>query len=63
MAITETRPAAAAPEVTADPEVFIGLADHEPGGLAGLIGTGDHKALGRAWIVLSLLFGIAGLCW
>jgi len=42
MAITETRPAAAAPEVTADPAVFIGLADHEPGGLAGLIGTGDH---------------------
>ncbi len=61
MAITETRPAAPAPGVTADPELFVGLADHEPGGLAGLIGTGDHKALGRAWIALSLLFGTAGL--
>ncbi|MGZ4715556.1 MAG: cbb3-type cytochrome c oxidase subunit I [Acidimicrobiales bacterium] len=61
MAITETRPVTPAPEVTADPERFVGLADHEPGGLAGLIGTGDHKSLGRAWIVLSLLFGVAGL--
>ena len=61
MAITDTRPADLALEVTADPERFIGLSDHDPHGLAGLIGTGDHKALGRAWIAMSLLFGIAAL--
>jgi heme/copper-type cytochrome/quinol oxidase subunit 1 len=61
MAITETRPADPSAELTADPEVFVGLTDHEPTGLAGLIGTGDHKALGRAWIVLSLFFGVGAL--
>jgi heme/copper-type cytochrome/quinol oxidase subunit 1 len=30
----------------------------EPGGLAGLLGTGDHKALGRLYIGFALLFGL-----
>ena len=59
MAITDTRPADLVLEATADPERFIGLSDHDPHGLAGLIGTGDHKALGRAWIAMSLVFGVA----
>jgi heme/copper-type cytochrome/quinol oxidase subunit 1 len=59
MAITETRPATQPPAVTSETERFVGLADHDPGGLAGFIGTGDHKALGRAYIFLSLLFGVA----
>ena len=28
-----------------------------PGGLAGLLSSGDHKTLGRMWIIASLLFG------
>ena len=61
MAITETSPA---PEPTAGPadaERFVGLPDHDPGGFAGFVGTGDHRALGTAYIVLSLLLGLGGL--
>jgi cytochrome c oxidase subunit 1 len=58
MAITETRPATETSDDAAETDLFVGLADHDPGGLAGLIGTGDHKPLGRAYIFVSLLFGI-----
>lgn len=30
----------------------------EPAGLAGLVGTGDHKVIGRMWIAFSLIFGV-----
>ena len=31
------------------------------GGLAELLGSGDHKVLGRIWIACSLVFGLVGL--
>jgi hypothetical protein len=60
MAITETRPAAPAPEATADPSGSSGLPTTNP------VASPAHRhgrpqGPGRAWIVLSLLFGIAGL--
>ena len=58
MAITETRPATETNDDAAEIDLFVGLADHDPGGLAGFIGTGDHKPLGRAYIAVSLLFGV-----
>ncbi len=63
MAITETRPPTepVADESAAEPERFIGLPEPELGGLAGFIGTGDHRSLGRAYVVLSILFGVAAL--
>ncbi len=63
MAITETRPPTEplADESAAEPKRFIGLPDSELGGLAGFIGTGDHRALGRAYIGLSILFGLGAL--
>lgn len=53
MAMTDTRPetdAAASATPTAD-----------RGDVEAVLGTGDHKALGRLWITLSSLFLIAGL--
>nr|MDQ3294227.1 cbb3-type cytochrome c oxidase subunit I [Actinomycetota bacterium] len=37
--------------------------DHvaRPGGLAGLLGTGDHVAVGRLFVVASLLFLLVGV--
>lgn len=63
MAITETRPPTepVADEAEPEPERFVGLPEPELGGLAGFIGTGDHRSLGRAYIVLSLVFGVAAL--
>ncbi len=68
MAITETRPPTDEPEADqvgadaeAEPERFIGLPEPELGGLAGFIGTGDHRSLGRGYIVVSLVFGVAAL--
>lgn len=55
MAITDTRPTAAADEAAPAHGAT------EPGGLAGLLGTGDHKALGRLYIGFSLLFGVLAL--
>ena len=46
MELTDTRPAAQASS---------SLADLRPTGIAGFLGTGDHKALGRILIVLSIL--------
>src|SRR3954469_20756572 len=61
MAITETRPATETGIEPAPSDLVVGLADHDPGGLAGFIGTGDHKALGRAYIFLALLLGVGAL--
>ncbi len=63
MAITETRPPTepVVDEPEAEPERFIGLPEPDLGGLAGFIGTGDHRSLGRAYIVVSILFGVAAL--
>jgi heme/copper-type cytochrome/quinol oxidase subunit 1 len=58
MAITETRPPTESTADEAEPERFIGLPDHEQSGLVGFLGTGDHLSLGRAYIVVSLLFGV-----
>src|SRR4051794_29675879 len=30
----------------------------EPAGLAAIVGTGDHKVIGRMWITFSLIFGV-----
>jgi cytochrome c oxidase subunit 1 len=54
MAMTETRPEAApegapAPDTAADERV-------PGGGLAGILGTGRHAAIGRLWIGTSLVF-------
>jgi len=54
MAITDTT---AAPQT----ETSSDAARPEPAGLAGLLGTGDHKAIGRTFIVVSLLFGVLAL--
>lgn len=61
MAITETRPANETDPVPAESERFVGLPDHDPGGFAGFIGTGDHKGLGIAYVVLALVFGVGAL--
>ena len=58
MAITETRPPTESTVDEAEPERFIGLADHEQGGAAGFLGTGDHLSLGRAYILVSLVLGV-----
>ena len=46
MELTETRPAA---------QASISMAELRPTGIAGFLGTGDHKALGRLLIILSIL--------
>jgi heme/copper-type cytochrome/quinol oxidase subunit 1 len=61
MAITETRPAIETSDEPSPTDLVVGLADHDPGGLAGFIGTGDHKALGRAYIFGALLLGVAAV--
>jgi heme/copper-type cytochrome/quinol oxidase subunit 1 len=61
MAITETIPATEADPATTEPERFVGFPDHDPGGFAGFVGTGDHKALGLAYLVLSGIFGVGAL--
>ena len=61
MAITETRPATVAELTPPEPDRFVGLPDHDPGVFAGFIGTGDHKGLGIAYLVLGSLFGLGAL--
>jgi len=61
MAITETRPATVGELAPPEPERFVGLPDHDPGGFAGFLGTGDHKGLGVAYLVLASLFGLGSL--
>jgi heme/copper-type cytochrome/quinol oxidase subunit 1 len=57
MTVTESAPTSA-PEVTSTPPTST------PEGLAGVLGSGDHKLIGRLWIAASLLFlvlsGVAG---
>lgn len=57
MAVTETPPQtvdASASAAGATPRV-------EPAGLAAVLGSGDHKVVGRLYIVTSLLFGLAAV--
>jgi cytochrome c oxidase subunit I+III len=54
MAMTETRPEAAPESVTA-PDAA-GDEAVPAGGLAGILGTGRHAAIGRLWIGTSLVF-------
>ena len=61
MAITETRPTTESAPVEAEPERFIGLPEREHHGLAAFVGTGDHRSLGRAYVGLALVFGVAAL--
>ena len=52
MTAVETHAPAADEHVPATTE-----ASPQPGGLAGLLSSGDHKTLGRMWILASLLLG------
>lgn len=57
MAVTETPPEtvdASAPTAAPSPRV-------EPSGLAAVLGSGDHKVVGRLYIVTSLVFGLAAV--
>ncbi len=57
MAVTETPPEtvdASAPTAARTPRV-------EPSGLAAVLGSGDHKVVGRLYIVTSLVFGLAAV--
>ncbi len=49
--------------IESPPEVVTGgasvVTQRQPAGLAGFLGSGDHKVIGRAYIVTSLLFGLA----
>lgn len=60
MAVTETRPEAAEAEPTAPSAASVA----GPTGLAGVVGSGDHKVVGRLFIASSLAFalvaGVAG---
>lgn len=54
MAVTETPPETVAAAAAAGPS------DRPlPGGLAGVLGSGDHKVFGRMYIVTALLLGMA----
>src|SRR5258707_15645974 len=55
MAMTETRPEAETQTATPDPSGTAGLPRLE-GGLAGLLGTGRHRSIGRLWVGTALVF-------
>lgn len=55
MAITDTRPTYEAPTASGASTA------PDPGGIAGLVGTGNHTSLGRLYIGVSLAFGLVGL--
>lgn len=56
MAVTTTKPAASTEvELATDLPELLPL----PGGLAGVLGSGDHKTIGRLYIGFGLLFGLA----
>ena len=55
MAMTETRPAAGDQAAAAASPAPV-----EAAGLAGWLSTSDHKRVGRMWLVMSLLFLLAG---
>ena len=54
MAVIETPPETE----TAASELAISVTRAQPTGLAGVLGSGDHKVLGRMFIITSLLFGL-----
>lgn len=54
MTVTETPPTSDAPPTTEIPAP-------QPTGIAGLLGSGDHKAIGRLYVAFALLFGVAAL--
>jgi cytochrome c oxidase subunit 1/cytochrome c oxidase subunit I+III len=54
MAMTETRPEAAPDRAQAGATAI--EEPHPAGGLAGILGTGSHAAIGRLWIGTSLVF-------
>src|SRR3954467_2793011 len=57
MAMTETRPEAEAPTATPPTTTASGSGLPRPAsGLAGLLGTGRHRSIGRLWIGTSLVF-------
>src|SRR5688572_15564117 len=56
MTVTETRPATAADEAEAPPAPA-----PTSRGLPAVLGSGDHKVLGRLWIAFSLLYLLVGL--
>jgi heme/copper-type cytochrome/quinol oxidase subunit 1 len=58
MAITETRPPTESPVDEAEPDRFVGLPEHDQRGLAGFMGTGDHRTLGRAYLIVALVLGV-----
>jgi cytochrome c oxidase subunit 1 len=55
MAMTETRPDAETDTATPAPAPSAGL-PRPTGGLAGLLGTGRHRSIGRFWVGTSLVF-------
>jgi cytochrome c oxidase subunit 1 len=55
MAMTETRPDAETDTATPDLSPSAGL-PRPAGGLAGLLGTGRHRSIGRLWVGTSLVF-------
>jgi cytochrome c oxidase subunit 1 len=55
MAMTETRPEAETPTATPATSGTSGL-PRPAGGLAGLLGTGRHRSIGRLWVGTSLVF-------
>jgi len=59
MTVTETPPEAA--QLSTGTEAALGAPTADVGGLAAIIGSGDHKVLGRLYIGFSLLFGLVAL--
>lgn len=60
MAMTETRPETETQPATPDPSPSGGV-PRPAGGLAGLLGTGRHRSIGRLWVGTSLVFlGVTG---
>src|SRR3954470_484519 len=55
MAMTETRPEAETETATASTSSSAGL-PRPSGGLAGLLGTGRHRSIGRLWVGTALVF-------
>src|SRR5437763_12063356 len=55
MAMTETRPDVETETATPDPSTTTGLS-RPTGGLAGLLGTGRHRSIGRLWVGTALVF-------
>src|SRR5689334_18371900 len=59
MAMTETRPEAETETATPATASNAGL-PRPTGGLAGLLGTGRHRSIGRLWVGTALVFLVVG---